>query len=434
MPDSRLSRRDFARIFAAGGSVALFAHPALAQARPHGAATAAGSSSPSLRGALGDVDWKAVRSAFRMPPELSVMNAANLCPSPAHVLDSVTADTERLDRDPVPSYRREMHGVREPARDLIAQFLGVNPEDVLITRNTSEANNWVSAGLDLGKGDEVVIVADNHPSNNQAWRARSERFGFVVREIEPPSPHPGADYYVEAFRGAMTQATRLIAFTHITNTAGDLFPASDLCELATERGVMTLVDGAQSFGLMNVNLRELGADFYTGSAHKWTCGPKEAGILYVSPRVQDRLWPSIYSAYAGERGLSRTHEGMGQRDEPALRAFGRQVAFLSEIGMTEIEARSRSLANALYDGLSGLAGVHMWTSPQPERRAAVVTFRPGELDPAKVLSALESDGIVAASRTGEDRPGIRFSPHFYNSENDLERAVQAISHYLRTGL
>ena len=433
MPDFSLSRRDFARIFAAGGSVALLTHPALARALPHGS-TDLPASATSVRHPWGDVDWKAVRALFRMPPELSVMNAANLCPSPAHVLDSVHEDTERLDRDPVPSYRREMHGVREPARDLIARMLGVEPEDVLITRNTSEANNWVSAGLDLGRGDEVIIVADNHPSNNQAWKARSERFGFTVREIEPPSPHPGADYYIEAFREAMTEATKLIAFTHLTNTAGDVFPATDLCALAAERGVMTLVDGAQSFGLMNVNLGKMGADFYTGSAHKWPCGPKEAGILYVGPGVQDRLWPSIYSAYSGERGLSRTHEGMGQRDEPALRAFGRQVAFLQEIGMAEIEARSRSLASELYGALSSLDGVHMWTSPNPERRAAVVTFRPGELDPSRVLAALESDGIVAASRTGADRPGIRFSPHFYNSEDDVERAVEAISRYLRTGL
>jgi selenocysteine lyase/cysteine desulfurase len=86
------------------------------------------------------------------------------------------------------------------------------------------------------------------------------------------------------------------------------------------------------------------------------------------------------------------------------------------------------------EGLSALDGVHVWTSPDPALRVAVVSFQPGPLEPARVLAALEEDGIVAASRGGTDRPGIRFSPHFYNSFEDVERGVEAISRYLRTGL
>ena len=362
------------------------------------------------------------------------MNAANLCPSPASTLQSVYDYTERMDREPVPSFRREMARVKEPTRDRLAEFLGVTPEEILITRNTSEANNWVSTGLQLGLGDEVVIVRDNHPSNNLAWKAKGQRFGYTVREIEPASPHPGADYYVQAFREAITPSTRVISFTHLTNTAGDLFPARELCALAREHGVFSVVDGAQSFGLFDIDLSEVQPDFYTGSAHKWPCGPKETGVLYVNARVHDRFWPTMYSAYTGSRGLARTHEGLGQRDEPAIRAFGAQIEFLQEITMAEVEARSRELATALVEELSALDGVHMWTSQEPSRRAAVVTFRPGELSPGDVVGALENDGIVAASRGGSDRTGVRLSPHFYNSHTDVERAVSAVRGYLRTGL
>ena len=137
---------------------------------------------------------------------------------------------------------------------------------------------------------------------------------------------------------------------------------------------------------------------------------------------------------AGRGGLARTHEGLGQRDEPAIRAFGAQIEFLQEITMAEVEARSRELATALVEELSALDGVHMWTSQEPSRRAAVVTFRPGELSPGGVVAALERDGIVAAARGGSDRTGVRLSPHFYNSHTDVERAVSAIRGYLRTGL
>lgn len=421
-----LSRRDFARLFAAGGSAALLAHPAVRE-------LAAAVPARPVRGPRA-VDWEAVRERFLMPRELSVLNAANLCPSPVDVIRSVQDDTERLDRTPVPTFRNEMHGVKERTRELVAGHLRVSPEEILVTRNTSEANNWVSSGLDLGPGDEVVILDDNHPSNNLAWKGKAERFGFTVKEVAQVNPHPGAEYYVDAFRRAITPRTKVLAFTHLTNTSGDLFPAAEICRMAHEQGVITLVDGAQSFGLLDVDLSEMQPDFYSGSAHKWPCGPKETGVLFVNRRVQDRFWPSVYSAYTGATPLASTHEGMGQRDEPAIRAFGREIEFLGSIGQAEIEARGRELATALIEGLSGLDGVRLWVSKDAALRVAVVSFQPGSLDPRRTVAALEEDGIVAAGASGTGRPGVRFSPHFYNGFDNVERALAAIRRYLRTGL
>ena len=428
MTPGAMDRRAFARIFAAGGSAALLA------ASPAGALSGRGGSlhgGRSLRTGGGDVDWEAVRAEFLMPPGVVVLNAANLCPSTRSVLGAVFDYTERMDSEPMPSFRAEMHAVKEPARDSLARLLGAAPGEILITRNTSESNNWVSAGLDLGPGDEVVIVSDNHPSNNRAWKIRARRFGFSVRELPVRSPHPGMEPLLDDFASAINGNTRLIAFTHLTNTAGDLFPAGGLCALARERGVMSLVDGAQSVGLLDADVKRMDPDFYTGSAHKWPCGPKEAGVLYVRSTVHDRFHASVISAYGGQRGLARTHEGLGQRDEPAIRAFGLQVEFLAEIGMDRIEARSRALGTAAWEGLARINGVRMWTSPDPDLRAAVVTFVPGDMDPAGVVASLETRGIVAAARTGADRPGVRFSPHFYNSFEDVERAVAAVAEILR---
>ena len=334
----------------------------------------------------------------------------------------------------MPSYRTEMHGVKEGTRELLARHLRATPEEILVTRNTSEANNWVSNGVDLGAGDEVLIFADNHPSNNRAWKGKAERFGYTVREVDQVNPHPGIEYYVEAFERAITPRTRVIAFTHLTSSVGDLFPARELCRLANERGIISVVDGAQSFGLVDVDLSEMQPDFYSGSAHKWPCGPKETGVLFVNARVQERFWPSMYSAYSGRVGLSRTHEGMGQRDEPAIKAFGSQLKFLQEIGQATIEARSHELTDALIEGLGGIEGVTIWTSPDPALRLAVCSFRPGNLGSSKVIAALEADGVVAAGRGDGDRGGVRFSPHFYNTFEDIDHAVASIGRYVRTGL
>ena len=421
-----IDRREFTRLFAFGGSAALLGHP-------HFRGVKASALTPD-RLRPGDVDWSTVREQFLIPDEVTVLNAANLCPAPRPVLETVQTHTARLDSEPFPSYRSEILSAKERTRDLLASHLRVTPEEILITRNTSEANNWVSNGLSLGPGDEVVIFSDNHPSNNTAWKRKAERFGYSVVEVTHVDPHPGAEYYLEAFRRAITPSTRVLSFMQHTNTSGDVFPARELCAMAHARGIVSMVDGAQSFGLMDVDLSDWQPDFFSGSAHKWPCGPKETGVLFVNERMHEEFWPSMYSAYSGSRGLSRTHEGMGQRDTPALHTFGVQVEFLQSIGQNEIEARSRELASMLVEELSALDGVHMWTPAQADRRGAVVTFQPGELQGSQVVAALEEDGIVAAARGGSDRPGIRFSPHFYNMEVDVERAVVAIRRYLRRGL
>jgi selenocysteine lyase/cysteine desulfurase len=120
---------------------------------------------------------------FLMPPELGVMNAANLCPSPAPVLEAMYRSTRDMDGDPSFENRQKMSTGKEAARQLLARFLRVTPEEVVLTRNTSEANNMVSSGLDLKAGDEVVIFADNHPSNHAAWVQKAKRFGYTVSVI-----------------------------------------------------------------------------------------------------------------------------------------------------------------------------------------------------------------------------------------------------------
>jgi len=419
-----ISRRDFSRMLALSGSVLLpqqlSAWPAqLVQTPPQ----------PDER------FWMAVREQFLMPASLSVMNAANLCPSPAPVLEAMYRSTKDMDADPSFDNRQKMSAGKEETRRLLARFLRVTPEEIVIARNTSEANNIVSSGLDLKAGDEVVIFADNHPSNNAAWLQKSKRFGYAVSVIDQPNPHPGAEYFVEAAKRAMTSRTRVLAFTHQTSTTGDVLPASELCRLARERGVLTLVDGASALGFFDVDLSEIQPDFYTSSSHKWVCGPKEVGVLYVNARAQSSIHPSIISAYPGAIGISRTLEAMGQRDEPAIIGFGESLSFQTKIGRKVIEARSRSLAQGLMAGLSKIDGVQLWTHPDPERSGAVVTFRPGNLNIPKLSDALyKNDRIGCATRTGSDRPGIRLSPHIYNTMAEVDRAVAAISKYIKQGV
>ena len=379
--------------------------------------------------------WAALRDQFVMPSDLAVMNAANLCPSSLPALDSLEKATRELDREPSPAYRQEMHDAKEVTRGILAEFLRVTPDEIVITRNTSESNNLVSSGLSLGKGDEVLVISDNHPSNEVAWKQKGKRFGYTVAVLQVASPHPGAEYYLHLVKKAITPRTRVLAFSHVTNTVGDVFPANELCRLAREHGVLTLVDGAQSFGLLDLDLRQMDPDFFTGSGHKWPCGPKEAGVLFINRKATDRIWPCIYSAYPGATGASKTFETFGQRDEPAIRAFGEALRFQMRIGRPKVAARARELGERLLAELARVDGVTVWTHPDPGRSHAVVSFRPGSLAPDRLVRALyERDRIVAAPRSGADRGGLRLSPHFYNSHAEVERAVAAVKRYVATGV
>ena len=421
-----MNRREFARLLAIGGAVP-FVTPELTWAKP--------AKLPPTPASPDEKFWMSVREQFVMPKELTILNAANLCPSSGAVLETLYKTTRDMDQDPSMENRAKLGDGRENTRKLLAEFLHVTPEEIVITRNTSESNNLVSTGVDLKSGDEVLLTADNHPSNHTAWQQKAKRFGFTVKDIPVPNPHPGFDHYIDAFTRAITPQTKLIAITHLTSTVGDVFPAKEICRLARDRDILTLVDGAQSFGLFDVDLSDMQPDFYSGSAHKWPCGPKENGVLFINKNAQSKIWASIFSAYPGRVGVSRTFEGFGQRDEPAMIAFGEALKLQTEIGRGQIERRSRELTTALIDGLKKVDGVKIWTSPDPSRRSAVLSFQPGNLDVRKLSAALyRNDRIGCATRGGQDRPGIRFSPHFYNTHADVDKAVAAIKRYMATGV
>jgi isopenicillin-N epimerase len=427
-----VSRRDFTRLLALTGSAALV--PAL----------------PREIGALAELPrtplpptplepdekfWMAVRARFLMPRELVFTNAANLCPTSLPVFDALAANTRYLDADPSSASRAKLTQGREESRRLVAAALRATPEEIIMTRNTSEANNLVSSGLKLGPDDEVLVFADNHPSNIVAWREKAKRFGFTVVEVPVVNPHPGAQAYVDAFVKAMTPRTRVMAVTHVTNTMGDMLPVAELCRVARERGVLSLVDGAQSFGVLDVDVKALGPDFYSGSCHKWPCGPKEIGVLYVNAAVHERLAPSVVSLYGGQVGISRTHEAYGQRDEAALATLGAAMKFQDDIGRAAIEKRSLELTRHLAKGLQNIPGVSLWTHPEPGKSAAIVVFKPGTLNPQQLVRTLyEKERIACAAAGGSTRPGVRLSPHFYNTMEEMDRTLAAVARYMKSGV
>jgi len=434
-----ISRRDFGRLLALSGTAALM--PARAFGQRDFSLDEFGLTDAPLPRTPAEPDekfWKDVRKRFLLAPDLAFLNAANLCPMSLPVADAINNNTRLYEAGPTPKVRDGLMAQREVARKMLAEAMHVTPEEIVLTRNTTEGNNFVSSGLHLGPGDEVVVSSDNHPSNLNAWRQKAARFGFTVITVQAPLKHLGTDGYVNSFVSVFTPKTKVLAITHVSSNSGDLLPVNAICKAAREHNVLSLIDGAQSFGVLNINLAEMKPDFYTGSFHKWPCGPKEKGVFYVNAAIQDRISPSVYGVYGGAVGISKTFEAEGQRDDAAIAAVVEALKFQEQIGRAVVETRVRALAKHLMTEVSKLDGVTLFTDNDADCSAAIVVFKPGTLDPAKLGTALtERDKIITtvhAARATEPRPGLRVAPHFFNTMDEIDRTVGAIKRYIASGV
>jgi isopenicillin-N epimerase len=371
--------------------------------------------------------WGLVKRQFSIKEGLIMLNAANLCPSPINVQKKLFELTRDVDSDPSFTNRAKFAGMKEEIRRALAEYVHADPEEIALVRNTSEGNNIVINGVQLSKGDEVVIWDQNHPTANIAWDVRAKRFGYhVIRVKTPENPLDSKDL-IRPFEEMFTPRTKVLAFSHVSNISGIRIPAQELCQLARSRGILTLVDGAQTFGTFPMDLHEMDCDFFTASSHKWFCGPREMGILYVRTKCADSLYPSIVGVgwdRAKESGALK-FETLGQQAVARFAAMQEAITFHNTLGMLRISSRTRRLADAVRDGLKKrIPGIKFITPFGHQRSWGVVIFHIPGLDTLHVLETLYRKYNVGCAVMGSN---IRFSPHFYNTLDEIDRAVYAVA-------
>jgi isopenicillin-N epimerase len=371
--------------------------------------------------------WGLVKRQFSIKEELIMLNAANLCPSPISVQKKLFALTKDVDSDPSFTNREKFAGMKEEIRRALAEYVHADLEEIALVRNTSEGNNIVINGVQLRKGDEVVIWDQNHPTANIAWDVRAERFGYrVIRVKTPENPLDSKDL-IRPFEKMFTPRTKALAFSHVSNVSGIRIPAKELCQLARSKGILTLVDGAQTFGTFPLDLHDIDCDFFTASSHKWFCGPREMGILYVRRECADSLYPSIVGVgweQAKENGALK-FETLGQQAVARFAAMQEAIMFHNTLGKLRVSTRARMLADAVRDGLKKrIPGIKFVTPFEHQRSWGVVIFHIPGLDTSHVLETLYRKYNVGCAIMGSN---IRFSPHFYNTLDEIDRAVYAVA-------
>src|SRR5688572_6569282 len=275
--------------------------------------------------------WAEIQRAFDADRTMINLNNGGISPTPSHVLEAMIRDLRFTNELPVEHMWRVLEPRIESVRRDLAREFGCDPEEMAITRNASEANEIMILGLDLEKGDEVVITNQNYPRMIAAWEQRVRREGIVLKQISFQVPPPSDDYIVERFRAALTPRTKVIEVTHMTNLSGQIMPVRRIIDIARPRGIEVFVDGAHAFAHFPFVRGDLGCDYYGTSLHKWLLAPIGTGFLYVKKEKQKQLWPLMAATKEQDENI-RKYEEIGTHPAANHNAISAALAFHRGIG------------------------------------------------------------------------------------------------------
>ena len=321
---------------------------------------------------------------------------------------------------------------RAKTREKVAAFLGVNASEIAFTHNTTEGFNLLANGLPLGKGDEVLFSTLNHSGASKCWFHYATSRGFSVKQFEFPIREVAglsqADI-VEIYARQISENTRVLVLPHIDNLVGLRHPVKELAAMARSKGVeFVAVDGAQSVGMISVNIAGLGVDFYAMSPHKWLQSPKGTGLLYIRKSVQSQLRPMwVTWGQKTWEGTVRIFEDYGTRNLAEVLTLGNALDFQQQLGIEKTEQRRNTLWRHFANAVEAAPNI-AWQSPKNwELGASLFSIEVNGQSSKEIFRKLfPKHGFVFRAF---DNPGwktMRISPNIYNTESEIDRFVKLL--------
>lgn len=344
------------------------------------------------------------------------------------IIESLLENTQFAERNGSRGYEPQKGKIAD-SRATLAAFVGADPEEIAFAVNATEAVNWISASFRFQPEDEVLISLSEHPAMNMPWSYQQDRGGARLRWFE--LSHDPTET-LRTIEDCISPNTRMIALSHVDRHHGVRVPATEICSLAHSAGLVVLLDGAQSIGQFPVDLHSMGVDFYAGNCHKWLCGPNGSGILYCR---QDRLH-LLEQAHVGPGGQASWDRAGGvllgdtaDRFEYGTRSWGvaatigEAVNAFQSAGPAAVEARLQLLS--AYIRREGTDRGWQLTSPTNwEHGSALVSFVIPGVDGKELVGELQNSSNTWLSPNSSN--GVRFSPHYYNTEEEIDCAIQNI--------
>jgi selenocysteine lyase/cysteine desulfurase len=383
--------------------------------------------------------WQRVQSEFLFEPGLLHFNNGSIGATPRAIVEAHKAYIDRFETNP---YTYAWSGFSDKklvdVTPKAAGFLNAGPDEILLTRNTTEGMNLISTGMRLKAGDEILTTDHEHAGGINCWHHMAQMQGVTVKKIHLPVPATSKEEILELVEDGITPRTRVCSFPHLTTTTGLIMPLAEIARITRPKDILLVCDGAQAPGMLDVDVRQLQVDAYASSSHKWMLAPKGTGLLYVRKEVQDRIRPVTTWTAGGSQYAAYTASG-GTRNTPMLLAYGDTMDFHTALGRPRVETRVRQLTTYLRRRLRPIGNLVSVTPDDPELSAAMTSYEiEGPSSVAALKEELSRRQIIIKS-TGYSSAGlgmqvpvrnvsvIRLSTHIYNSEDQIDRLADEIA-------
>jgi len=360
---------------------------------------------------------------YLFTPGLVYLQTGSLGPTPRPVLERTIDAWKELELDPV----RIGYGPDEVAMDGVraqaAAFLGCKPEEMVLTRSTTDGMNWVAQGLSLGSGDHILTTDQEHPGGRVCWDYVARRYGAVIDVVVIPPGENDAGAIADRFARQITPRTRVLSFSHLLTSTGLRMPVAEIATLARARGCIVVVDGAQAAGGVAVDVKALGCHVYATSGHKWLLGPKGTGLLYLSEELGRAVDP-----IALQSGRAAYSESSGVTNIPGVIGLGAAIAYHLDPGIAAIESHNLALRNRLYEALKGVPRIRVVSSPPGPLASPMLSYvLPDRVDALTLHNAFrERHNVVVKVVPTNWFNGHRISTHLFNTESDVDALVAAL--------
>ncbi len=426
------SRRAFLRTTGTAGAAALAAFSNDGLARVAAASGRVQDRTP-LDIAADETYWREIQQAFTLDRTIINLNNGGCCPSPRVVHEALKRYLDISNQAPVYHMWQILEPNIETVRRRLAATFGCSPEELAITRNASEALQIVQLGIDLKPGDEVVTTNQDYGRMLDTWEQRVRRDRIKLTKISFPVPPPSLDDLANRLLGAITPATRVLHFCHITNLTGQIFPVRHICDQARRRGIKTIVDGAHAFAHFPYRAGDLGCDYYGTSLHKWLLAPIGTGFLYVRRENIEPLWPLTPAAESRAQDI-RKFEEIGTHPAANHNAIAEALSFHEGIGIERKSARLRYLRNRWARPLGADPRFKIRTSMDPAQSCAIGNVQVAGAPTGKVVARLwERWRIIATPIVHAEYEGVRVTPNVYTTIDEIDTFVAAMQEIAAKG-
>jgi selenocysteine lyase/cysteine desulfurase len=410
-----MNKREFVKTVG-GASAAMFLGPQLyAQAQR------------STPAALAEDEpfWAAVRAKFKLTPDYINLENGFYCFQPEEVLEAFIGHVRTVNYMGS-RYMRTVQGDNKlRVRTKLAALGGCSPEELVITRNTTESLDTVISGFNWDTGDEAVMSNQDYGAMIDQFKLQARRYGMVNRFIDIPMDPQSDDEVVQVYARALTSKTRLLMIPHMVNITGHVLPVRAICDMAHARGVQVMVDGAHAFAHLDFKLPDLHCDYYGASLHKWLSVPLGAGILYVKKDRIAGLWP-IYGDGSPDDNINKlNHTGT----HPVHTDLGIEnaIAFHEAIGGARKEARLRYVQRYWSDKVRGMPRIVLNTPANPARSCGIANVGVQGVTPGDLMKILfEQHKIWTVAIDGAGVHGVRVTPQVFTSTAELDAFVTAL--------